>query len=80
MAIMKATTDIISSITMSPVGSAVMKVILFIETFGIDVFIVFICNIIMCKMSQRPIIFSIIDGMLILIILLCEINEKYPNY
>ena len=47
-AVMKVETDIITRIAVSPVGQAVILVIINVETFKTDIFIVFICNLIMC--------------------------------
>jgi len=51
LALMKIETDIISSITPSLIGPAVIFVIMFVETFKTDA-IVFICNIIICLISH----------------------------
>ena len=47
MAVMKVETDIIARITHSPVGQAVIIVIINVETFKTDI-IVFIRKVIMC--------------------------------
>ena len=69
---MKVDTDITTSTTVSPVGRAVILVIISVETFITDI-IVFIGN--MCLMSHRPIHFSIMV-MLILKISFGEIKRK----
>jgi len=58
MAVMKAETHIITSITASPIGRNVILVIVYVETLITNV-IVFIGNIIMCLTSHWQIIFSI---------------------
>ena len=50
MCVLKVETDIITSITVSPVGLAAILVLMYVETFKTDV-IVFISNTIMCLMS-----------------------------
>jgi len=70
---MKVDTDITTSTTASPVGRAVILVIISVETFITDI-TVYIGNI-MCLMSHRPIHFSIMV-MLILKISLGEIKRK----
>jgi hypothetical protein len=51
MAILKVETDIIANISASPIERAGIFVIIFVEAFRTDV-IVFICDIIMCFMSD----------------------------
>jgi hypothetical protein len=60
MAALKVKTDIITRITVSLIGEAVILVImlLYVKTFKTEV-IVFICNVIMCLRSHWPIIISI---------------------
>jgi hypothetical protein len=54
---MAVETDIITSIAGSSIEQAVILVIMYVETFKIEV-IVFISTIIKCLLSCRPIIFS----------------------
>jgi len=58
-AVIKVGTDIISSITASLIGRAVILVIMYVKIFKTDV-IVFIGDVKMCLMSHRAIIFNII--------------------
>ena len=55
--LMAVETDIITSIAGSSIEQAVILVIMYVETFKIEV-IVFISTIIKCLLSRRPIIFS----------------------
>jgi hypothetical protein len=55
---LKVETDIITSITASPTGWAMILVIMYVEIFKTGV-IVFICDIKICLTSHWPIIFNI---------------------
>ena len=72
MAVWKVQIDIITSITVSQTGPAV---IMYVETFK-SALIVFIVNIIMYLTSYWQIIFSIRSNSLILTILLAVIKEE----
>jgi len=59
----------------SPIGQALILIIMYVETFKTDV-IVYICNVIMRLMSHRAIIFSIRVSSLMLTISLGKIKGK----
>jgi len=75
MAVMEVETDIMDSIAVSPIGLAVILVIMYVETFK-TVVIVFIGNVKMHLMSRWLIIFSIRVSLFILTISLIEIKVK----
>ena len=75
MTVTEVETDIMASLAASPIGQAVILVIMYVETFK-TVAIIFIGNVKMHLMSRWLIIFSIRVSSFILTISLIEIKVK----
>ena len=78
-AVLKVETDIITSMTVSMIGRAMILMIVYVETSKTHI-IVFICNIIMCLTSHWLIVFSIRVSLLILTISLSEIKGNVSKH